>query len=175
MTTEALKSAVITNLNATPPVRATTGTGAAGMLRSVDGTLTATTGKTTGSVYRMVRVPSNAKVKHVFACLDAAVTTFDADIGLYYSDNTQDGTQATLQGTVISAAFFASAVDLHAIITPTDYVFEATTNVAAKRLQPLWQAAGLSSDPGGFFDIALTSTSTTSGAPVVHLEAQYVE
>lgn len=173
MPSEALKTTVITNLDATPPTRATVGTGAAGMLRSVDGTLTVTTGKTSGSVYRMVRVPSNAKVKHVYACVDAAVTTLDVDIGLYYS--TDPTTQRALQGLVIDADHFASAVDLHAIIVPTDYVFEATTNVAAKRMQPLWQAAGLSVDPGGFFDVVFVSTSTNSGAAVLAMEVQYVE
>lgn len=172
MATEALKSAVITNLDAVPVVRSTTGEGAPGHLRQVDGYLTGTTGKTAGSVYRLCRVPSNAKVKHVRACLDAAVTTFDADIGVYYADDAL--TNAAVAGTAISQALFASAVDLHAIIVPTDYTFESTTYVASKRVQPLWQAAGLTSDPGGFLDICMTNTSTTSGAPVMWAEVEYV-
>jgi hypothetical protein len=143
------------------------------MLRQIDGYLTATTGKTAGSVYRLCRVPSNAKVKHVRACIDAGVTTLDVDIGVYYA--TDQFTLPALAGTVIDADFFASAVDLHAIITLTDYVFESTTYVASKRQQPLWQAVGLSADPGGYLDICMTNTSTTSGAPVLAMEVEYVE
>lgn len=173
MTTEALKSTPITNLDASPPVRTTTGFGAAGVLIHVDGTLTVTTGKTLGSTYAMVRLPSTARVKRVEACLDAAVTTFDADIGVYYPTG-GPVPSGTANGTVILAALFASAVDLHAIIVPTGYLDESTTYTAAKRQQPLWQAAGLTSDPGCMLDIVLTSTSTNSGAAIPYLAVEYV-
>lgn len=175
MTTEALKTSVITNLDANPPVRASAGKGAAGVVREIDGALTVTDTKTAGSTYRMVRIPSNAKVKHVRAWLQAAVTTFTADIGLYYSSSDYDGTQDDLQSDVIDADFFGSAVALAAIVTPTDYTHESAVYTAADRLLPIWEAAGLSADPGGFFDIALTTTATTDGAAVPILECEYVE
>lgn len=172
MTTEALKTTVLTNLDASPPKRATMGSGGEGRLTFIDGTLTATTGKTTGGTYAMVRVPSTARVKRVVACLDAAVTTFDADIGVYYPTG-GPVPSGVANGTVILAALFASAVDLHAIVVPTSYTDESTTYTAAKRLQPLWQAAGLTSDPNCMLDIVLTNTSTTSGAPIIYLAVEY--
>lgn len=177
MATEALKSTAISNMDAIPPTKPTTGEGSVGHLRSVDGVVSPTNGDTAGSTYQMVRLPSNAKVKHVLACLDAAVTTFTADIGVYYG--TDPTTPSTLRGTAVNSTsgsqLFGTAVALAAIVTPTDFVNESTTNTAAKRQQPLWQACGLTADPMCSFDITLTLTATTSGAPVVALEAQYVE
>lgn len=174
MTTEALKSTAITNMDALPPVRPTTGEGGAGILRHVDGVITTTTGKTSGSTYMVVRVPTNAKVKHVIAYLDAAVTTFTADIGVYYSSSSYDGTPSAIAGTAVDADRFGSAIDLKSVITPTDYTNESTGYTGAKRLQPLWQACGLSADPGGYFDIGFTNTATNSDAATAYLEVEYV-
>src|SRR4051812_23369989 len=146
MATEALKSTPITNLDATPPLDTSPGMGGLGLLRSVEGSVTATTAVTLGSTYRMCRVPSNAKIKHIYVGLDATVTTFTVDIGAYYSTSTVDGTSAAnvaAAATAISAAFFGSAIALASIVTPTDYVNESGTNTAAKRMQPLWQALAL--------------------------------
>src|SRR6266851_4599357 len=117
MTTEAFKSPSITNWDATPVVNNTVGEGAPGHLRSVSDSVTATTGVTSGSTYRIARFPTNAKVKHVWIGVDATVTTFTADIDVAFSDSTQDGTSAANQGTIpqISSAdnkLFGAAVDL---------------------------------------------------------------
>lgn len=175
MVTEALKSTAITNMDALPAVRPTTGAGAVGFMKQIDGYITTTTAKTTGSTYMVVRVPSRAKVKHVRAWLDATVTTFTADIGVYYSTSTSDGTPADLLGDAIDADRFGSAIALAGIIIPTDYTNESTAYVAAKRLQPLWQACGLTVDPGGYFDIGFTATATNSDAATAYLEVEFVE
>lgn len=175
MTTEALKSTSITNLDATPVVANTVGMGAPGHLRSVSDSVTATTAKTTGSTYRLARFPSNAKVKHVFVGVDATVTAFDADIDVAWSDSTVDGTPVAYQGTIpqISSAdnkLFGAAVDLKT----AGLVDYGKTMVAAKRNQPMWQALGYTSDPGGNYDLMLKTTGTTNGAPVLYGEVQYV-
>lgn len=177
MATEALKSTPVTNLDASPVVRMSPGEGGHAVMRWADGSVTGTTGVTVGSTYQMVRVSTRAVIKQIWAWLDAAVTTFTADIGIYYSSSTTDGTPSANRGTVVSGdqAFFASAVAFASAVTQTEYSTESGTYTGAKRAQPLWQAAGLSSDPGGYFDIVATTTATTSGAPVLNMLVAYID
>ena len=125
MTTEALKSTQITNLDANPPVRATAGLGGGGQLLSVYGQLTPTTGVTTGSTYRFVRLPSNCSVKHVICDYSGTITTFTGDVTLYYSDLAIDevGSSQLDTGVVNSlsttAALFAHALALGSQTTDT--------------------------------------------------------
>lgn len=176
MTTEALKSGSITDLDGgtlgVPPVRHVAGSGAAGTLRDMQDQVTATTGKTSGSTYQMIRLPSTVILKKLEWWVEATVTTFANDVDLYYSDSPYDGTKVANQGTVAANQLFGAAVDMHTAAAPADLAY---ANLLGDKLnQPLWQAAGLSADPGGQFDIVLKNTSTNSGAPVVHVRATYV-
>ncbi|MGE3279680.1 MAG: hypothetical protein AB7H90_03520 [Alphaproteobacteria bacterium] len=175
MATEHLKTTVITNLNTLPPTRATTGAGAAGVLRHNAGTITGTTAMEAAGTYRFVRVPWTVKVKHVRMALNAAVTNLAGDIGVYYSDSAYDGTPVDLQGDAVDVDLFGADIDLESVVALTDYTNESTNYTAAKRAQPLWQAAGLTACPAGYADIALTLTETTDGAPVMYMEVEYVE
>lgn len=176
MATEAVKSTPITNLDATPVVVNTAGRGAPGYLQHVEGSAAFTSGPTSGSTYKLARVRTNVKVKSVKIWLDAAVTTFTGDIGIYYSDSTVDGTSTANQGVEVnsSTSLFGSAVALAAVVEPTEYVNEAGNMTGAKRLLELWDAAGLSADPGGYFDLVVTTTATNSGAGVVNGSIEYV-
>lgn len=174
-----LKSTAITNLDASPRVENTAGKGAPGRLVSVNSTLPAmTTGNTAGGIMRVVRIPSNCVVKNVAWAADTTVTVVDCDVGLYYSD-VADGTSATnvaAANTPIDADFFASAVDMKTISTAWQYVtFESGVYLPSKANQPIWQAVGLATDPGGFFDVTFTNTSTTNGAPVLSCYVEYVQ
>lgn len=173
MATEAVKSTALTNLDASPPVRATSGAGGAeGGLRFVDGKATFADTKTSGSTYAMVRVPSNAVIKRIRACIETAVTTFTVDIGVYYS--TGPDTPTDLQGDVIDADLFGSAVALASVVTPTEYTMESTQLSVTEMFYPLWQAAGLTSDPRCSFDIVLTNTATNDTTSDVYLSVEYV-
>lgn len=169
MTTEALKSTSITNSDATPRVANQAGKGAHSATKEVDDFVTTTSGVTTGSTYRIVRIPSNAIVKSVVVETEAMGGSSAVDIGLYYADapDSAPANQSAGVGAVISAAFFASAQSLVSALTPTNVTNESGTYTLNKRSQPIWQAAGLATDPGGKFDIVLTSTATiTTGARV---------
>lgn len=178
MATEIVKSTAITNLDATPPVRSSGGQGAGEFLLVNDATVAITSGVTAAgaSYYRMVRLPSDAIIKKVEAWLDAASTTITGDIGIYYSDDApRDGTPAASNGLVINADHFASAVALAAVVTPTDYTFEATTFLGADTRLPLWNtaASGLSANPKGFMDIVFTLTSTAGAAAVLNMRVHW--
>src|SRR5882672_114666 len=105
MATENLKSTQITALDANPVTNvqldAGAGAGAYLIFKESSG-ITGTTAVTSGSTYQMVRVPSNARIKRIWACLDAAVTTFTADIGAYYSTSHIDGTKQSNVADVVS-------------------------------------------------------------------------
>ncbi len=151
MTTEALKSASVTNRDATPALANTAGEGGAGQLKSVNDYFTPTSGKTVGSTYRVIRLKSTAHVKHIF-WEAGAMTQGPFDVGAYYSD-AADGTQPALAGTVIDADFFASAVSAASAVGITDITNESGTYTADKRNKQLWDALGLTSDPGGFIPV----------------------
>ena len=174
MATENLKSTPVTNLDATPAVRTTTGRGANGLLHHIDGTVTGTTAMEAASTYRICRIPSEAVVKEVWAFLDTAVTTFTADIGIYYSSG--EDVNSADRGDVIDADLFASAVAFANIVTPTQYTHEAAAAAfaVADMFMPLWQAAGLSADPKCGLDLVLTTTATTDGAPIIYAAVKYV-
>jgi hypothetical protein len=57
--------------------------------------------------------------------------------------------------------FFATAIDCASAVAPTDVTNESGTYTIDKRNQPIWQAVGLTTDPGGYFDIVATVVTTT--------------
>lgn len=182
MATEIVKSTAITNLDATPPTRATSGKGAVYTPQKVHAVAHVTSGVTAAgeSYYRMVRVRSTVKIKRILMWLDVAGTTITGDVGLYYSDSPNlDGTSSpNSAGGAINVDHFASAVALAAIVlVPLDVTREATTYLGADMELPLWNtsASGLTADPGGFFDIVFTLTSTAGSAADLNMEVEYAE
>lgn len=184
MGTSTLKSAAITNLDATPVVQQTTGEGGPGYIREAcGGFVTAVAADAAGSTYRLTRIPSNAKVKHVFLTSEAQGAGA-VQIGVYYSDSTVDGTQPSLQGLVVPTTgvnFFANDVSIAALVNSVDQVFQNTATAGANNPslanQPLWQALGLTSDPGGYFDIVATvhTTAITTGTGRIQIAVQYID
>lgn len=177
MGTSALKSAPITNSDATPVVPNTTGEGAPGYLRGAYGFVTAVAADAAGSTYQLVRVPSNAKVASL-QFQSEAQGAGAVQLGLYYSTSKVDGTSPSLQGTVIDAKFFSDQFSIAAAVLPGEKVFNTGgSNTPDKRNQPLWQAAGLASDPGGFFDIVATvnTTAITTGTGRIGAYVSFVD
>lgn len=170
-----LKSAAITALDATPPRRPTAGQeGGGAYLYDVVGIVGPTTnGATTGGILRAVRVPSNAIIRDIMYAQKAATTTASFDFGAYYSTG-NDGTTTANSGLVIDADYFATAVNTAAVINWTSIMFEATTVDATDAVTPLWQALGLSEDPGGFIDIVAVNKATIDGAATLAVRVQYV-
>lgn len=179
MGTSALKSAAITNLDATPVVASTTGEGAQAYLHFNDGFVTAVAADAAGSTYRLLRVRSNVKMKSLILESEAQGAG-KINLSLYYSDSTVDGTTVANQGLIVPTTgdqLFASDVDLASAVAPTSVLNESGNFTIAKRLQPLWQAAGLATDPGGFFDIVgvVHTTAITTGTGKIYVRSEYVE
>jgi hypothetical protein len=181
--------------------RLTQGQNAAGTVQQVEGSVTPTTASTTGCYYQMVRVPSNVIIKSVEVVqLGGTVTTFTFDTTIGISDSTIDGSSPALQVvpsglTTVANAYIANPAATTTGLTGSAALFSnggailTTANAGtwqdvtllknytlANMEQPLWQAAGYASDPGGMFDIVLYETATQSftGTMVVGLRARFM-
>lgn len=172
-----LKSPSITDLDATPAVAQTAGEGGPGYVRNVSGYVTTVAADSIDTTYRFVRVPSNAVVKKV-RLSSAAQAAGAVDVGVYYPTIGKTGLP-DLAANAIDQDFFASAVSVAAASAWTDVTNEAAGANASYLISeiniPLWQAAGLTTDPGGFFDIVATvTTAITTGAALIGLDVDYV-
>lgn len=176
--TEALKSAGITNLDATPPVANTAGNGAPGEVKRVFGFVTVSAAAAVGSTYRLVRLPANARnveIKFESEAMGAGKFNLSA----YYSDSTVDGTQPVNQGLIVPTTgdkFWATDIDCTAAVGPTDETNQSGNNTMDKRTKELWDALGLASNPGGYIDVVAVchTTAVTTGAARLGASASYV-
>jgi hypothetical protein len=188
MPAETLKTNPIVNLDAFPIVANAVGEGAPGILRSVNGHVAATAGVTSPSLYRMVRIPPDCKIKHVFLKSVAQGGSSAADVDVGFSDSLTDGTQPAFTGLaspVIQITgpadnkLFGSATSVVAAAKNVDITFANTFTTDHQNL-PLWQVlvnlgcTQFSANPGGFFDIILKTTTTVTAGGDVALEVQYV-
>lgn len=177
MAVDHVKSLIVTNLDATPVVQPTAGEGGPAPLKHNEGYATAVAASSVGATYQLVRVPSNAKIKTIN--LESAAQGAGAfDIGVYYAtDGGGNKPTSLLAANAISQALFASAVDCSSAVAITNVTNESGTYTIDKRQQPLWQAAGLSSDPGGYFDIVATvaTTAVTTGTGRFGISVSYTD
>lgn len=164
MGTSALKSSVLTNRDATPRV-ANNSRLAGAHLRTTLGSVTSVAADDTSSRYRMVEVPSNALIRGVYLS-SVAQGAGAVNVGVYR--NTADGSA------VVSASLFAAAVSVAAAVNRSDVTNSGGSYTNDKREQPLWQAAGLSADPGGTLDIVVAPSTAFTNGGLVGLEVQYV-
>lgn len=108
MATDAVKSQSITSLDSTPIVPVSAGQGGPAKRTVVDDfAATTVTGlQSTGSYYKLCRIPSGAIVKSVKVWSDkaldsiASAPTLGLDFNIAFSDSTDDGTPNALQGLV---------------------------------------------------------------------------
>jgi hypothetical protein len=166
MAVEALKSAGITNADATPRVPNNARV-FGGVLREAVGTIHFAASSSIGSIARLCRIPSNARVSQVIVSCDAFDTTGAGDIGIY---------KATAQGgAVVDADHFASAVVFTSILLGSDVTHESTVNGIEDAEKPLWEALGLSADPQVDYDVAITLTAANGAgaSPDVTVKVRY--
>lgn len=139
----------------------------AGILKECVGTLEAVSGDSIGSTFRLARVPSNARISRVLLSCDA-ITTCAADVGVY-------DIAAVNSGAAVDADFFASAQSLASALVNQDVTHESGVFGIEDVEQPLWQALGLTADPGKLYDIVATLTAAAGSAGTVSLKVAYVD
>ncbi len=172
-----VKSTSVTNSDASPSVANTAGEGGPAPLKHVTGIATGTASANIDSTFQMVRVPSNAKIKRIILQTQSQ-TVGVTDVGLYYATDGIGGHATTLLvAAAIDRVFFATSINL-ATTTPQDVICNPITSTYTpdKRNMPLWQAAGLTTDPGGWLDIVLSlTTAITTGGGVMVLNVEYTD
>lgn len=181
--TEALKSNSITNIDANPPVRPSAGEYGFGTVVMASDYVSPGATATSPSTYRLLRVPTNARNLKLELESHGTITTLTGDLTIYYSDATIDETGSSQGNTGVvnslstTNSLFASAITSMATEdTPVDATNLNGKYPVAARSKALWDAAGLTTDPGGFFDIVFATTATnslTAGA-TLGLRASYV-
>lgn len=169
-----LKSTLITNRDATPKVLTDPYVSGA-ELRESEGYVAVGSADSIASVYRLCKVPSNARVTTLLL-QNTAVTSAAANIGVYWPTVIPTGSFITgTNAAAISATLFGSAVSIASASTvPVNQINQAVVSIANQEL-PLWQLAGLSADPGIDLDICMALTAAATAAGFVSLKAHYME
>jgi hypothetical protein len=113
----------------------------------------------------MFRVPSNAVMTDLRIYSPDIGTTTITDIGLYAADG----------GAVADANFFADALSLKdGALNGVDVLHEGGGFFTiANSGKELWDALGLTSDPGVLYDVTLTLTAAADATGTVKLVGRY--
>jgi hypothetical protein len=158
-------SGLVTNYEATPQVM-NDPCELHGGLRVAQGSVALTTDDVgAGDIVHLAPIPTNASIVSIKLFNDDldSGTTMTSDVGLY-----------TTGGTAVDDDAYASAItDLRgAVTTGTEVAFEAR-NINAMG-QKVWEDAGQSSDPGGFYYVSLTFDAAGNTAGDVSFVITYV-
>lgn len=156
-------STTIANLAATPRVRPETIKN--GILKSATETLEVSTSVDATHVLRFFVVPSSASPRELRVWADSAITSGAMDIGVYDFDS----------GDAVDADLFASALAVGSGLTGADQMFESGIIDEGEVGKPLWELAGLSSDPNALYVVAGTVTTEMGAAGTISLELRYVD
>jgi len=162
------KSTIITNRDATPSVL-TEPMISGGAMKEAQGYVGSVSGDSIASIYRFTQVPSNCRVSAILLNSEALSGSTALDIGAYYPTTT-----AGVAGAVISASFFGSAIVVSGAVVQSDVTNESGSYTIAKQEQPLWQALGISADPGGMIDICGTLTAASSAAGNIGVKVRFI-
>jgi hypothetical protein len=167
MATVNLKSNIVTNLDATPKVLNSLNIMGA-VLREQVATVEIAAGDDNTSTYRLGRVHSSWRISELTMFNDAIQSGSDFDLGLYAT--AEDG------GSAVDANAYSDAVTLvSGSLVGVQNLFEAGSPKGVEDIeQAVWQDAGLTADPGVWYDVVLTSTTVGSGAGTVSLRMRYV-
>jgi hypothetical protein len=169
------KSTAITNRDATPSV-INDGRIERASLRSSIGSVAVGAADSATSYFPLVQVPTTAMVRAVIVTAVTGMTTLAGDIGVFKTTANNGGVTTGVVANTGSGSIFAAAKSLATTQDRVDVTNTGTTYPTDKREQPLWQAIGLASDPGGFFDIGIkVTTANTGAAGRVGLEVLYVD
>lgn len=161
-----LNSTLVSNLAAIPRVRNDPWNDA--RLKSTGvGILEVSTSEDTGNILRFVRIRSNAAVRAVFLWCDAVASAGAVNVGLYQT--LENG------GAVVDADFFASAQVVTTALVRSNIAHESGVYGVEDLDKPVWEALGLSADPGISYDVAATVTTDMGGAGTLCLEVLYVD
>jgi hypothetical protein len=162
-------STFLTNRDAVPKVL-TDPFIAGGQVSAQYGFASVTTGDSINSAYKLVSIPSNARVialTYVNGALGASVT---ADVGVWYPTAIPQGganfLAASLAGTLVGSV--SNLINAGIAMASAQNTFTEALSLAnltaAQMEQPLWQMVGLSTDPELSFDVGFVLKGAAAGS-----------
>lgn len=129
--------------------------------------ITVTNGDSIASVFRVLRIPSNACVTDL-SLFCGAITSGAADVGLYQIP--------TYGGAVVDADFFTAAQSIATASAGINVLGGNTATYGpANRGKRVWEVLGLTADPGRDYDIALTLTAAATATAVAGLSVKWTQ
>ena len=150
---------LVGNFEATPQV-ANSAAELAGVLRTAHGSVELAAGDSTDNdIVMLAPIPSNASVPTLFVGSDTFGGSCTFNVGIY-----------TSAGVVKDEDVFATSVADAAAMADVRYE-AADLNTGSKKL---WELAGDSEDPGGYFYIAITFNATGGTAGTLNWNISYV-
>lgn len=156
MTTK--NTTLVSNFEATPQV-ITEAHSLHGVLRVAQGTVALAAGDSTDNdIVMLAPIPSNASITALKIASDSLGGTCTFNVGLY-----------TTGGTVVDEDVYATLVADEGAMT--DVRSEADITTVG---QQVWQDAGASSDPGGYYYVAVTFAATGGTAGDMSFVIEYV-
>ena len=152
---------LVANFEATPQV-ANNAAELHGVLRTAHGSVELAAGDSTDNdIVMLAPVPSNASVPTLFVGADALGGSCTFNAGIYTSAGVEKDEDA-----------FASAVAASSATVMADIRYEAANlDTGSKKL---WELAGDSEDPGGYYYIAITFSATGGTAGTLNWNISYV-
>lgn len=159
------KSTHITNADATAPLL-TNDYISKGVLYECVGTVETLAADDAASVYRLCRVPSNARISSILLGTDAITGASASDVGVYRT--AKDG------GAVVDADFFANDVDISSATAFTEVILQATVTDKAKVEYRLWEMfpGTWTVDPQCDLDLCVTVNDVTA-AGTISMKVKY--
>jgi hypothetical protein len=150
---------LVANFEAIPQV-ANNAAELAGVLRTAHGFVELAAGDSTDNdIVMLAPIPSNSAVPQLFVGSDTLGGSCTFNVGIYETD-----------GTVKDEDVFATSVADEAALA--DVRFQAADlNTASKKL---WELAGDTSDPGGYYYVAITFNATGGTAGTLAWNINYI-
>ena len=150
---------LVANFEATPQV-ANSAAELAGVLRTAHGSVELAAGDSTDNdIVMLAPIPSNASVPTLFVGSDTFGGSCTFNVGIY-----------TSAGVVKDEDVFATSVADAAAMADVRYE-AADLNTGSKKL---WELAGDSEDPGGYYYVAITFNATGGTAGTLNWNISYV-
>lgn len=172
-----LKSTLITNRDATPKVL-TDAYLAGGIMEEAQGSVKTGASDNAASVYRLVQVPSNARVSAIFWQADALGSGCQLDVAVWYPTTLPLGGGNFLasgsSAALISSSIFATALaGSGSAVALTEITNQSLNYTIPLQETPLWNVLGLASDPEIDFDIGFSLRFATASAGYAGLKVRY--
>lgn len=162
-----VKSALITKFESDPRSFVQPWEGQQVVRTTGPGVVAVTASEDSGDKLFFARISSSARLLAALISNTTVPSSGAINIGLYQT--TEDG------GAAVDEDFIASARAVTTATTNLDLTHESGQFAVSERSQRIWEALGLSEDPGVYYDIIGTITTDMGGAGAICIECLYVD